>query len=262
MRRASSVGLLTALYALIPVAASTQGNPYEGDAAAVRAGRVLYEGRCADCHGADGKGNRGPDLTLLWAAGADDDSVFGSIREGVDGSIMPPSTAPDAELWAIVAYLRDIGTVPPLESSGNAENGRAIFESRCACCHGLSHRGGTLGPDLARVASLRSREALVRAVREPSAVVAEGFRAVSFVTGRGEPVEGVVKRRDAFSIQILTEDGRLQGFRLAELTDLSEGIESPMPAFAPARLSERELEDVLAFLAAAAETAAAEAAAP
>ena len=80
-----------------------QLNPFEGDAAAVTAGAALYAGRCAECHGADAKGSRGPDLTQRWAKGATDESTFATIRNGVPGSIMPPSAAPDHELWAIVA---------------------------------------------------------------------------------------------------------------------------------------------------------------
>src|SRR4029453_3630870 len=97
----------------------------------------LFAARCADCHGPhakgvrgpglptpsipapahrggfppgpharagpEGKGVRGPDLTTLWIRGATDERVFAAVRNGVAGSIMPPSVAPDTELWAIVA---------------------------------------------------------------------------------------------------------------------------------------------------------------
>ncbi len=53
------------------------------------AGAALFAARCADCHGADATGVRGPDLTRLWGAGATDDRVFQAIRQGVPGSIMP-----------------------------------------------------------------------------------------------------------------------------------------------------------------------------
>jgi putative heme-binding domain-containing protein len=224
------------------------GNPYEGDAAAVRAGNALYAGRCADCHGADAKGNRGPDLTLLWAAGGNDERLFASIRRGVEGSIMPPSFAPDSELWAIVAYLRSISTVPPLVSDGDPAHGRALFASQCSSCHRAGDGGGALGPELTRITRVRSREALVRAVREPSATVAEGFRAVTLVTMDGERASGVVKREDAYSVQIVAADQRLQGYRVADIRELVRERESLMPAFPPDQLSERELEDLLSFL--------------
>ncbi len=89
-----------------PLSASAQGgNPYDGDRTAIRAGGALYGTRCAQCHGGDAKGITGPDLTLLWASGTSDDRVFQAIQTGVSGSIMPSSSAPDTEIWAMVAYV-------------------------------------------------------------------------------------------------------------------------------------------------------------
>ena len=38
-------------------------------------GKALYGEQCADCHGADAKGVRGPDLTGLWSTEASDERV-------------------------------------------------------------------------------------------------------------------------------------------------------------------------------------------
>lgn len=231
-----------------PTGAAELVNPYEGDDAAVRAGSGLYAGRCADCHGADAKGNRGPDLTQRWAVGASDESVFMTIRQGVAGSIMPPSSAPDHELWAIVAYLRSISVVPPLQSTGDPKRGRALFVAECEQCHRVGLAGGALGPELMMIGQVRSREALVAAVRDPSAAVALGYRAVTLRTKAGPRVEGIVKSEDAFSMQIMTTDGRLQGYRKTELVELTLATESLMPGFSAERLDADGLEDLLAYL--------------
>ena len=211
------------------------------------AGGALFAGRCADCHGADAKGSRGPDLTQRWAAGATAESTFASVRRGVPGSIMPPSAAPDHELWAIVAWLRSISVAPQLVSSGIPARGRAVFEAQCQQCHRVGAQGGSLGPDLTQIGLTRSREALVTALRNPSATVAAGFRAVDLVN-RGERIEGVIKAEDAFSIQVLTVDGRLLGLRKAALEKIAPRPESLMPAFSVDKLGESQLEDLLAYL--------------
>jgi putative heme-binding domain-containing protein len=222
-------------------------NPFEGDSSAVTAGGALYAGRCADCHGGDAKGSRGPDLTQRWAKGATDESTFATIRSGVPGSIMPPSSAPDHELWAIVAYLRSIGVAPQLVSSGDPARGRALFVAECLQCHRVGAEGGALGPDLTRIGLVRSREALVTSLREPSASVPAGFHTVELVS-RGERIEGVMKAEDAFSIQVLTTDGRLLGLSKASLTKLMPRAESLMPVYSPAKLPDAALEDLLAYL--------------
>jgi putative heme-binding domain-containing protein len=224
-------------------------NPFEGDDAAIRAGTTIFASRCADCHGADAKGSRGPDLTQLWARGSNDRSVFDSIRNGREGSIMPPSFAPDEELWAVVAYLRDISTVAPFDPGrGNAKRGRTLFVEHCAGCHRVDGQGGALGPDLSRIAVVRSREALTLAIEEPSATVAQGYKHVTLRLRSGETVSGVAKSEDAFSIQVLDTDGRLQGYRKSDLRELMHETESLMPALWPSELNDRRLDDVIAYL--------------
>lgn len=235
----------------VPLHAGAQvSNPFEGDARAIRAGERLYANRCAACHGADGKGATGPDVTMLWLEGTNDEAVFDTIREGVDGAVMPPSFAPDEELWAMVAYLRDISTVPPFDAGdGDAEIGREIFAANCLECHRVNGAGGTLGPDLSNIAAVRSREALIGSIRDPSAAMELGYRTVTLVAANGERIEGVVKGEDAFSIQVVDTDARLQGYLKASLRRFVHEDESLMPRFGRLRLSERELDDLLAFLA-------------
>jgi putative heme-binding domain-containing protein len=232
---------------MLAPAAAEQRNPFESDEAAIRIGAALFASRCADCHGPDAKGKLGPDLTLRWTRGESDESAFLVLRNGVPGSSMPPSVAPDNELWAIVAHLRSISVVPPLETTGDARRGRATFESECAGCHQVRGSGGALGPDLTGIGAARSRVALTTALRDPSASVALGFRAVALRAG-GERVEGVVKAEDAFSLQLVTVDGELRAFPKRALDDLVRGTQSLMPVFDASRLSDAALEDLLAYL--------------
>ena len=224
-------------------------NPYEGDPAARRAGAALYGTRCAECHGADAKGISGPDLTALWAVGTSEARVFQTIRRGVPDSIMPSSSAPDNELWAIVAYLKSVSTVSPVEfATGDADHGREIFRSTCARCHRVNGIGGRLGPDLSRIARIRSRASLTQAVRDPSASMAVGYRTVTLVTTDGGQIRGVKKGEDAFSVQIVDTGERLQGYLKADLGEVRDEEQSLMPAFGPDRLSDGDLDDLLRFL--------------
>jgi len=241
---------LVALALFLPSPAAAQGgNPYEGDPAAIRAGRALFGNRCAECHGADAKGMNGPDLTVLWAREIRDERVFQTIRSGVSGSVMPASSAPDQEVWALVAYLKSVGTVSPFESAtGSATGGEEVFAATCVRCHRVGGVGGVTGPDLSLIARVRTRAALARSIREPSASMASGYRPVTLVTTEGERIRGVVKGEDAFSIQVVEVGGRLQGYLKAELAQIVREERSLMPAFGPERMSDEALDDVLAYL--------------
>ncbi len=250
MVRSTLTRLFLILYAFAPLSASAQGgNPYDGDRTAIRAGRALYGARCAQCHGGDAKGISGPDLTLLWAVGTSDDRVFRTIQTGVSGSIMPSSTAPEKEIWALVAYVKSISTVPEFDNDrGDAVLGQEIFSSTCTQCHSVNGAGGRLGPDLSRIAAIRSRDMLIRSIRDPSASVAVGYRAVTLVTRDGERIRGVTKSEDVFSIQIVDTNERLQGYVKADLQELIHEDRSLMRQFDPGRLSDAQLDDLLQYL--------------
>jgi putative heme-binding domain-containing protein len=243
-----AAALLLSCCGAVTIASAEERNPFEGNDVAIGIGRTLFANRCADCHGPDAKGKLGPDLTQRWARGATDESAFTIVRNGVAGSSMPPSVAPDSELWAIVAHLRSISVMPPLVSTGNVERGRALFADECSSCHQVRGEGGALGPDLTTIGAARSRVSLTTSLREPSASVALGFRAVTAVTRAGERVEGVVKGEDAFSLQIVTVGGELEALRKQELRELTRRAESSMPAYDAGDSSDAALEDLLAYL--------------
>ena len=212
-------------------------------------GPALFRERCADCHGADAKGARGPDLTRLWQSDGADERALRIIRSGIPGSIMPASTATDEELRAVVGYLRSISVAHPEAVTGSAVNGEALFAANCARCHRVNGNGGYLGPDLSRIASTQSNEVLTRAIREPSAAFVAGYEPVTLTTRDGQQIHGTRKGEDAFSIQIMDLRGRLQGYSKAELRDVTRDRQSIMPDFGPDRLPDSSLNDLVAYLA-------------
>src|SRR5688572_5628981 len=137
-------------------------NPHLGRADSIKSGLALYRVRCGDCHGLDARGYRGPDLTAVLG-GMPDERLFQTIRKGVPGSEMQPSTAPDDDVLMIIAYLRNMNAgAQPEQPIGNVENGSKLFAAQCASCHRVGDTGGWLGPDLSRIGTARSREALTR----------------------------------------------------------------------------------------------------
>ena len=124
-------------------------NPHLGNQLSIRSGMALYRISCADCHGLDASGYRGPDLIAVMAAGATDERLFQTIRRGMPGTDMPAARevdTPDDDLLMIIAYLRRIGSVAPTEKPvGNIENGRRLFAAQCASCHARPSRRCTVG---------------------------------------------------------------------------------------------------------------------
>jgi putative heme-binding domain-containing protein len=227
-------------------------NPHLGNPQSIRSGMALYRIRCADCHGLDARGYRGPDLTALLAGDMTDERLFQTIRKGVPGTDMPASResdAPDDDLLMMIAYLRKIGTVAPTESPvGNVENGARLFASQCTGCHRVAGRGGRIGPDLTRIGAARSRAALTREIRTPSEWIPPAYETVTVVTKDGQRIRGTKKNEDVFSIQVMDMRERIQGYLKANLQEVIYEKDSLMPAFGPGRLNESDLNDLVGYL--------------
>ena len=225
-------------------------NPVEGDPAAIRAGMGLFRGRCADCHGMDARGVRGPDITQVWASGRTDVGLFKTIRAGVPGTEMPanPRIA-DYEMWQLLAYLRTLAAPAPTDPPrGNAANGEAIYRANCASCHRVNGAGGRLGPDLSRVGSARSRDTMVRRIRGGIETLGAGFEPVTLTPESGAPIFGVKKNEDLFSVQIMDSRERIQGYEKDKMKAVENGKRSAMPAFPSNRLSDSDLDDLVRYL--------------
>jgi alcohol dehydrogenase (cytochrome c) len=226
-------------------------NPHLGNKESIRSGMTLYRLKCADCHGLDAGGYRGPDLISLLAAGVADERLFDTIRKGVPGTDMPPvgASTSDDGILQLIAYLRNLGTVAPVERpAGNVENGQRLFNQQCATCHRVSGVGGRVGPDLTRIGLTRSRAALTREIRTPSEWMPNGFETVTLVTRDGQRIRGTKKTEDVFTIQIMDTRERLQGYLKANLEEVIYEQSSLMPAFPPSRLNDRDLDDVVGYL--------------
>jgi putative heme-binding domain-containing protein len=246
MRR-GVVGVVAAVAAAAIVTRPVQAQTSSGAAD----GAALYASRCADCHGADATGVRGPDLTRLWGAGATDARVFQIIRQGVPGSIMPPSTAPDSDIQALVTYLKSLGTArtPAVAASvGSIGAGEGRFWTTCGGCHRIGTRGGRLGPDLTRIGVTQSAAALRTAIRDASRAITPGYQSVTLVMKDGTRLRGLRKGEDAFSLQLLDTRERLQGYAKADLVAVERDKASLMPSYGTDRLSDADLDDLVAFL--------------
>ena len=136
-------------------------NPFD-TSEGVAQGRALFQIHCSYCHGANGEGGRGADLTTgRYRHGGGDASLYASVRNGIPGTEMPAVRATDDEVWKMVAFVKRLGSASPTEkATGDGAAGKAIFEGKgkCMTCHAVGREGGSLGPDLSDVGRRRSPE--------------------------------------------------------------------------------------------------------
>ena len=252
VRSVSIVASLCGLGASVVAAQSPPPkNPLEGNPDAIRAGMGIFRVRCADCHGVDARGVRGPDISHVWAEGRSDGGLFQTLRNGVPNTEMPSVgvRTPDNEVWQILAYVRTLASPAPNDPPrGNAQNGERIFRANCASCHQVNGRGGRLGPDLSRIGVARARDALVQRIVGAVEDSRPGYEPVTLTPQDGQPIHGVKKNEDLFSVQIMDTRERIQGYEKEKMKTVVDEKKSAMPVFGPDRLSQSDLDDVVRYL--------------
>lgn len=237
-------------------------NPLAGQPAAIAEGRAIFRFTCSACHGVDARGGlRAPNLTSgTFAHGGSDSSVFNTILHGVPGTLMPANDLTDNETWQVIAWLRSLESKNDAVA-GDPDRGHAIFvgDGNCSSCHMVFGKGGRLGPDLSRVGAARGTQYLRESVRQPSQYIAEGitepnkdlaqrYQQVTAITLDGQRITGVVLNEDTFSLQMIDQQEKVHAFLKSELREVVEPKKSLMPAYAPDVLSDRDLDDLLAYL--------------
>ena len=96
----------------VPEADRARVNPYAGQPQAAAAGKLLFEGNCAKCHGNDAEGKHGrPSLRSLRVAHATDGEIAWILRNGQSFHGMPSwSSLPEQQRWQIITWLRTLPT--------------------------------------------------------------------------------------------------------------------------------------------------------
>lgn len=246
--------LLFVSAALLP---GQDNNPLVGDPQAIEAGKYHFRINCAVCHGLNARGGgRGPDLTRARKKhGSSDAELFGTIHDGVAGTDMPAAIGSvgvemkDVEIWQVIAYLRsiEVKTAPP---TGNREHGKELFYGSAACskCHMVDGKGGRLGPDLTGIGNSRSVESIVESIRDPDKQIALGYQTVSVTTADGKRARGILMNEDRFSLQMMDTNEKILLLERDKLRSVEKSASSLMPRYAADALSDKDLDDVLAYL--------------
>lgn len=223
-------------------------NPFSSDAD-LQQGRAVFQMNCAVCHGANGEGGRGADLTAgLYRRGGKDAELYASIRYGIPGTDMAPVRISDADVWKVVLWVKHLGSQGLTEKApGDVANGRMLFQGLgCRVCHSINKEGGALGPDLTDVGRRRGVKFLAESLAKPEAEVPIAYRAVEVVLKSGETVSGIRLNRDDLSIQLRDTADNFRSFMMTNVKEVRYDKPSVMPSYAG--IPQKDFNDVVAFL--------------
>lgn len=230
--------------------------------AGVGEGGELYDAYCTVCHGGLGEGQAmGKPLTDSTANRLSDTDLLAVITEGRAGTGMAAwgGSFSEEEIFDIASFVRTLQGKPGLnignEDSGPSDDpmvlaGETLFNNKgnCVSCHSYADNGGGIGPSLDGVASRLSETAMLEALSNPSASLANGFAAKIVTQNDGTTVRGRFRNDSELAVQIQSEDGKrwVTYFkdRVASITDDDQSL---MPEVF-ATLSDEEQKQIVAFL--------------
>jgi putative heme-binding domain-containing protein len=219
-------------------------------------GSRLFQSTCAGCHGQNGDGVAGIDLSRgQFRRGTSDTEIIKIIQTGIPGTTMPPHNLSDSQAGTVVAYLRNMATIrrgaspDVLRGVGDAGRGKALFEGKgqCATCHRVNGKGPRLAPDLSEVGATRPLPELHQALLDPDATIRPGNRFFQVVTKDGARISGRLMNQDSFSVQLIDANERLVSLPKSNLREYGFVKSSPMPSVRD-KLSLQEVDDLVGYL--------------
>ena len=116
-----------------------------------------------------------------------------------------------------------------------------------------------MGPELTSVGGSRTREAMIDSVRNPSGHLAWGltestkefpqeYETITAVTADGKEIKGVALNEDNFSVQMMDSSEQIYLLKKDKLRSFRKSRESIMPTYTLDVLSDKDLDDIFAFL--------------
>jgi putative heme-binding domain-containing protein len=140
-----------------------------------------------------------------------------------------------------------IGTL----KGGDVRRGQAVFNSAkaaCVACHAIGYVGGKVGPDLTRIAQIRSERDLLESLVFPSASLVRSYEPTGIVTLAGKTFNGLIRTETAEEIVLTTGADQEVRVPRAEIEEVRPSKVSVMPAGLDKQLTPQELADLIAFL--------------
>ena len=134
---------------------------------------------------------------------------------------------------------------------GNVKNGKNLFynhsSGQCLRCHAINGNGGNVGPDLAKIGKLKSREYLLEAMLYPSRHFAKGYANEHLQLKNGNTIRGILEEENEKKIIVKTYSKNK--FLTVEKSNIKKRIKkvSVMPSMKN-KLSNTQLRDIIEYL--------------
>jgi putative heme-binding domain-containing protein len=186
------------------------------------------------------------ELALTLSKIENESSIDGVAQAGSRSLTQPVPALKFVREWR----LNDFDLKLPSRGRSLEKGKEAFRAAQCVLCHRFGNEGGVVGPDLTSVASRFDRRAMLESIIEPSKVIDEKFRSMSFTLKDGRNILGAVEREDESKVLVREGPFAKEPTELLkkEIAGREPSLISPMPAGLVDVLQRDQILDLLAYL--------------
>jgi putative heme-binding domain-containing protein len=152
------------------------------------------------------------------------------------------------QAWRMQDLLPDL---PKAKSGRSFKNGKAAYtDAQCILCHRFGNTGGSVGPELAAVASRLATRDILESILEPSKVVSEQYQNIVLTLADGDTLAGRLVQEDDHKLVMATDPIHPNKVEIlkADVVSRRPSKISPMPGNLADSLTEDEIWDLIAYL--------------
>ncbi|MBM3999870.1 MAG: c-type cytochrome [Planctomycetes bacterium] len=135
--------------------------------------------------------------------------------------------------------------------SGDVRRGQTVFygsKAACSTCHAIGYLGGDIGPDLTRIAGIRTPEDLLESVVFPGASFVRSYEPVLVTTTDGRIYNGTIRNEGPNETTLALAADKFVILPRSSIETIQPSKTSVMPAGLDQQLSVQELADLIEFL--------------
>jgi putative heme-binding domain-containing protein len=160
--------------------------------------------------------------------------------------------AGDAKIGTVIQGQKTGEPLPPIEElvklSGDAPNGKLVFERTCTICHKIGEAGVDFGPELTKVATRLQKDKIFQSILEPDTFIDPKFQATNVRLKSGEIVTGLIGEEDDKSLKLKIGGTNVREISKAEIAKRIVQKTSIMPQGLERTMTKQQLIDLVEFL--------------
>ncbi len=131
--------------------------------------------------------------------------------------------------------------------SGNAKEGKVVFQNFCFACHKAGDLGMDFGPGLSEIGDKLPKSELILSIVKPNAGISFDYEGWTIQTKKGENFAGVISEGNE-DLTVRMAGGLSQNIRKEDIAKRMKMEDSLMPEGLHLAMSESELTDLVEFL--------------